>query len=1399
MTTDSSPPSSDTIDRDPSQLALPYIDSSIKVRGYKLKHIFYGAPGGIILFFGIFSSPFTSGPGVFWTTAAIGIPLAVIGMAVSYSTDYETTTGIDRARAGLRSLVLHWQYPKTHIESSVDPIHGVKRIFSNGFAEMEDGRYVALVRVDGRNTERQSRSAVNDMVQDLTFAVRREMDNTFDFFVTTFDTDVDKITDKYREQLHSGRFSGDEWIIARDLLEDYVLYEEEEAEAWDARELRSYIVVEVDPTDLEHRRQSDNGSLFSLGGDEPDARQRKQMRRRLRDRVASAKAVAGSVSGCSGELVDPAEHALLLAKYWAGVEHRQFTDESASQVANLSVWPDIKSAESDAHEHEQAEMDSHRPGAVDAHLDKQARTSAETTPAAEDFDEEADGRISLDAVADVDEVEVAGDGGVTGLEPTESVVTQLLQSPTEAGPSDDVLDDTETAAKTLTLARLREGLFHPLSDSDTDSDSGVASSPLQDALAPGTIDIHGDYVEVGDQYARTYWLTGWRKRPSSNFLQSLQTLTGVDFDLRLRARPVEKADAIERLKPKIKDIDADISDRQQIHDIESSVMTEDVHYYQGMYKLLKQTTVRPFELNGYLTVRAGSKRALDLAESQIEQGYESPETLTLDVAKRRALEEAEETVLNAVEDTPAELTPISSSRADELFRSGAPGARDHYNESSWKDHTTMVLDGALGALFPFARSTVQDEDGVEYGRSEHHGEKIIASQFARGGAGHKLTLADSGSGKTYHAGKQALRWWLGKEDRTVIFLDTMGGFYQHTEAVNGNRIVVDGNTTINPLLIQETPETVMETKDVDPFGMARDSAVSWILSIIKAQGGDPDNFKHLVSEIVTETYREAGIYPGRPETHKRESPTMDDFIEKTTTMLENPTEYTLSGHNIEGEEVKQEVRQFLRKLVGFKKHGRYQHLIGESEVTLEEGEVNYLDLQQIEALGTADKSTMLQLLLRNVYEMVKRAPEETIFVVDEAHYLLHSEEMLPWLQQAARHWRHYNAGLWFLSHRPDEFISGDDDRAGHKNAIRGQCTTTEFFRLKDIDWSVGKAFGLNESQYNFVTSQAVTGQAGVGHSTGIVGFSDEEEWYTFEVASGEFEDALLSYNPDKHGAFQSYIRPYVSDPVALDQVFEAEDSNEERTDRAAEKDKDEGEESDGHTDGTDDESRTAQATNKDEDKETGDGPGPLETALAAIHEEDHSSAGETADSTGGTADTLPAADDSTGTTTTETDGEDELANEAEESEPSTETTEDEQEERSTESTDEEPDNETPEDESEDAPTEREHTHEPSSSEKAADSTADDRQEVTTITGIGESYSSQLREAGVETVDDLAAAEPGSLEEQTLIASTLLEKWIGVARTESTTSSDTAADEQPGRPDSGGSAPADEGVSPDDDD
>ncbi len=52
--------------------------------------------------------------------------------------------------------------------------------------------------------------------------------------------------------------------------------------------------------------------------------------------------------------------------------------------------------------------------------------------------------------------------------------------------------------------------------------------------------------------------------------------------------------------------------------------------------------------------------------------------------------------------------------------------------------------------------------------------------------------------------------------------------------------------------------------------------------------------------------------------------------------------------------------------------------------------------------------------------------------------------------------------------------------------------------------------------------------------------------------------------------------------------------------------------------------------------------------------------------------------------------------------------------------------------------------------------------VDSIKGIGPSYAKKLGEAGVNTVDDLAGAEPETLAEQTGIAESRIQNWIDQA-------------------------------------
>src|SRR5699024_2734685 len=194
----------------------------------------------------------------------------------------------------------------------------------------------------------------------------------------------------------------------------------------------------------------------------------------------------------------------------------------------------------------------------------------------------------------------------------------------------------------------------------------------------------------------------------------------------------------------------------------------------------------------YITVRVGERRALDYIEDGIKDGTIDGDNIDFNYQKRQALKDDFEEVKSAITSSPARLVVTeSSTRQKELFESCSPNGNNVYDRVSGRNRTRLTMGGTLGAMFPFGTAHIRESSGVEQGRSLQNGTSIVADPFERGGAPHQLTIAKSGSGKTYSVGKRALRWWLSNTDRTLILCDTMGGFAGLTEICNGEHIVVD--------------------------------------------------------------------------------------------------------------------------------------------------------------------------------------------------------------------------------------------------------------------------------------------------------------------------------------------------------------------------------------------------------------------------------------------------------------------------------------------------------------------------------------------------------------------------------------------------------------------------------
>lgn len=723
---------------------------------------------------------------------------------------------------------------------------------------------------------------------------------------------------------------------------------------------------------------------------------------------------------------------------------------------------------------------------------------------------------------------VDDDSGVTVSESDLAAVND----PTPGRSSPESSDDLPPLDPSLTdrlLARLGQ-LFAGVRGSVTERETSELpprerhAKRIKQLLAASQLDTRPshDMLVVGDQYVRTFWIGDWPTRPTANFLKALHTMRGIDMSVhhRFDARDTDEVKA--ELQGDAGDIDASITERSEsASSLDADVLKDEMDEVVTFFKLIHHTDVQPWEITSYVTVRAGDRTAIEVAERLAQRGYD-PDDITLDIAKRKALDDACEEVEEVL--SGAGLEPVSEPQHQlKLFRAAAPTGRDDYATSSTREKSRLCPTGAVASTFPACSTTVNHEEGVEMGRNPTNGRVISIDAFETPPA-HRLTLGKTGSGKTWSVMKQAVRWYLsGTEDRTLVMIDNKGDFAGVTGLLNGDRITISGRTTINPLRMEPMDDATTERAQIDPYRTKHRFVQGLTLDLIADTEKRRDQYRPLLRDGIDKAMEEAGLDPDDPTTHTpANSPTMADVRDAVATIADDPSahaRYEATEKNIEDN-----VGGLLHRLESFEQGGEFGFLTGTSAAAVEPGGVTYLDLQQIEGIGSTDHQTsMLSAALGEVHEAVKRAPEKTLVIVDEAHHLLKSERILDWLESGARHWRCTDAGLWFVSQHPKDFVTdADADQQQRKNVIRDQAQIVDLFHTTDREALAD--FGLNEGQISFLAEDASHADSkGVNHSDCLVNHPDVEGWLRAWVSVTSGEKSVFSYAEDKHGPYPNYI------------------------------------------------------------------------------------------------------------------------------------------------------------------------------------------------------------------------------------------------------------------------------------
>lgn len=651
----------------------------------------------------------------------------------------------------------------------------------------------------------------------------------------------------------------------------------------------------------------------------------------------------------------------------------------------------------------------------------------------------------------------------------------------------------------------------PTTESDGESEMSVEYDPVdqplntrtgahQSILGPDTVERGSTAIRTGDSWARTLWIAEFPDAPIDGIFETLYSTADTrETDISMHIDPRDTESTLNSLENRIEDLEADVEYLAEKRRAGARGMQKDLADHQELYDVLRNTSMKAFDVSMYLTVRGESEETLDI-----------------------------DSVANTARRGPANLTPVTPRFAQlDALTASSPVAIDQLNDQL--DTKTPMLSAAVGAMFPFVAGALA-EPGIEYGTYALNESPLILDRFTRETGYCMMVIGKLGAGKSFSTKLQLVRRAMYDEDSMLVMLDPLEGFAGVNDALGGERVTVGGSRGFNPLELQPTPEKILESvPDLDPWS----EQISWVLTFFetffKNVASSPlEDRKQTLRRAVQEAYERQGITKD-PATHDNPSPTIRDVIAVLEDMLEEPGAfgYVTGG---EQERVRSDVQSLLIDLrPSFREGGDLANLAEPTQFNFT-NDVIYIDLHQEEgSRGRSETSLMMQVLFNAVYERAKQTEKRVVFVIDEAHYLMSDSTSLGFLETAVRHSRHYDLSLQFITQTGGEFALTPEART-----IANLCSMKLIHRVDEAAEQLAEWFGLSEREVNWVRS-AKAGNDDDGYSEALLGV-DEEGWFPLRVRASEYEVGVLDGTFSEPAATESKI-PYSDDTVPRESPF----------------------------------------------------------------------------------------------------------------------------------------------------------------------------------------------------------------------------------------------------------------------
>ena len=321
---------------------------------------------------------------------------------------------------------------------------------------------------------------------------------------------------------------------------------------------------------------------------------------------------------------------------------------------------------------------------------------------------------------------------------------------------------------------------------------------------------------------------------------------------------------------------------------------------------------------------------------------------------------------------------------DDGFKSVLPLEDDHLRVYQ------KLNSEPLSSFFPFVSFDLTSDKGILYGVNRHNSSLIIFDRFSLDNY-NSIIFATSGAGKSYATKLEIIRTLM--FDTEVIVIDPEREYERLAEALGGRyfNISLNSDNHINPF------DLAMPGKDETPADVLRANIINLVGLFRIMLGGLTPEEDALIDRAITETYAIKDITPDA-DFSRIDPPLLSDF------------EMVLSG--MEGTE------SLVSRLSKYT-HGSWAGFINQpSNVDINKKFVVF----SVRDMEDDLKPVAMYIVTHFIWNEVRKNIKKRLLVVDEAWWMMKSEDTASFLFSIAKRGRKYFLGLATITQDVGDFM-----------------------------------------------------------------------------------------------------------------------------------------------------------------------------------------------------------------------------------------------------------------------------------------------------------------------------------------------------------------------------------------